>query len=187
MLTAISGNGTGGKVASVWGWSKIANQLVQSLNTTKLSAEKRAEYRDRYLNARYHVSLCRREYGLSQPDNSKKQQNLEAAKRELESFALLTDDIDPAWKDRFNLEDTLFAGAVLTNIKEHFTVHCDASLMAESMYQLHQHDLFKFIKLTTHYHRLSAYGLESDLEYCVAAVKHFFLLASPLASKPPIA
>lgn len=74
-----------------------------------------------------------------------------------------------AWKDRFNLEDTLFAGAVLNNIKENFTVHCDASLMAESMYKLHQHDLFEFIKLTTHYHRLSAYGLESDLEYCVTA------------------
>lgn len=74
-----------------------------------------------------------------------------------------------AWKDRFNLEDTLFAGAVLNNIKENFIVHCDSSLMAESMYQLHQHKLFAFIKLTTHYHRLSAYGLEQDLEYCVTA------------------
>ena len=74
-----------------------------------------------------------------------------------------------AWKDRFNLEDTLFAGAVLNNIKANFTVHCDASLMAESMYKMHQHDLSAFIKLTTHYHRLAAYGLEADLEYCVTA------------------
>ncbi len=72
-----------------------------------------------------------------------------------------------AWKDRFNLEDTLFAGAVIDRIKEHFTIHCDSSLMAEQMYQLHKEDMKKFIRTTTHWHRLASYGLESDLEYCV--------------------
>jgi 2-phosphosulfolactate phosphatase len=72
-----------------------------------------------------------------------------------------------AWKDRINLEDTLFAGAVIHRIKEHFTVHCDSSLMAEQMYQLHKDDMKSFIRLTTHWHRLAAYGLEKDLEYCV--------------------
>ncbi len=72
-----------------------------------------------------------------------------------------------AWKDRFNLEDTLFAGAVIGNIKERFTIHCDASLMAETMYLLHKNDLHTFIQQTTHYHRLAAYGLHTDLAYCV--------------------
>jgi len=72
-----------------------------------------------------------------------------------------------AWKDRINLEDTLFAGAVIHRIKEHFTIHCDSSLMAEQMYQLHKDDMKSFIRLTTHWHRLAAYGLEKDLEYCV--------------------
>lgn len=72
-----------------------------------------------------------------------------------------------AWKDRFNLEDTLFAGAVVNRVKEHFTIHDDSSLMAEDMYKLHQHDMYDFIKLTTHWHRLAAYGLQKDLEYCV--------------------
>ena len=72
-----------------------------------------------------------------------------------------------AWKDRFNLEDTLFAGAVISKIKEHFAIHCDSSLMAEDMYQLHCKDLYSFIRKTTHWHRLAAYGLEKDLEYCV--------------------
>ncbi len=71
------------------------------------------------------------------------------------------------WKDRFNLEDTLFAGAVINNIKQHFTVHCDSSLMAETMYRLHKNDLHTFIQQTTHYHRLAAYGLHKDLAYCV--------------------
>ncbi len=72
-----------------------------------------------------------------------------------------------AWKDRFNLEDTLFAGAVIEKVKAHFTIHCDSSLMAEQMYQHHKNDMHSFARLTTHWHRLSKFGLEKDLEYCV--------------------
>jgi len=71
------------------------------------------------------------------------------------------------WKDKFNLEDTLFAGAVIHKIKEHFTIHCDSSLMAENIYTLHQHDMLSFIRQLTHWHRLEKFGLEKDLEYCV--------------------
>lgn len=71
------------------------------------------------------------------------------------------------WKDRFNLEDTLFAGAVVSRLKENFTIHCDSSLMAESMYQLHKDDIHSFIRETTHWHRLAGYGLEKDLQWCV--------------------
>ena len=72
-----------------------------------------------------------------------------------------------AWKDRFNLEDTLFAGAVISKIKNYFIIHCDSSLMAEGIYQLHCKDIYSFIRKTTHWHRLASYGLEKDLEYCV--------------------
>ena len=73
-----------------------------------------------------------------------------------------------AWKDRFNLEDTLFAGAVIERVKDYFEIHCDSSLMAQNMYSLHKEDLKLFIRNTTHWHRLSQYGLEKDLEYCVS-------------------
>lgn len=72
-----------------------------------------------------------------------------------------------AWKNRFNLEDTLFAGAVVDRIRENFTINCDSSLMAEEMYRLHRNDLHSFIRRTSHWHRLAAYGLEKDLDYCV--------------------
>ncbi len=72
-----------------------------------------------------------------------------------------------AWKDRFNLEDTLFAGAVISQVKQYFTIHCDSSLMAADMYKLHCKRIYSFIKKTTHWHRLACYGLEKDLEYCV--------------------
>ena len=71
------------------------------------------------------------------------------------------------WKDKFNLEDTLFAGAVINRVKENFTIHCDSSLMAEEMYVKHKDDMLSFIQNLTHWHRLGKFGLEKDLEYCV--------------------
>src|SRR3982750_4327597 len=38
-----------------------------------------------------------------------------------------------AWKDRVNIEDTLFAGAVINRVKEHFAINCDSSKIAETM------------------------------------------------------
>ena len=71
------------------------------------------------------------------------------------------------WKDRYNLEDTLFAGAVISRIKNHFTIHCDSSLTAESMYELHKNDLHGFAPNITHYHRLvDRFGLIEDIRFC---------------------
>ncbi|MEK7199535.1 MAG: 2-phosphosulfolactate phosphatase, partial [Bacteroidota bacterium] len=72
-----------------------------------------------------------------------------------------------AWKDRFNLEDTLFAGAVINRVKDHFSIHCDSSLMAADMHAQHKKDMIRFVRQTTHWHRLASYGLETDLEYCI--------------------
>jgi 2-phosphosulfolactate phosphatase len=74
-----------------------------------------------------------------------------------------------AWKDRFNLEDTWFAGAVYHQIKDHFVSHCDSTMAAEQLYLQAQPDLFESVKKTTHYHRLSGYGLDKDIRYCVQA------------------
>lgn len=74
-----------------------------------------------------------------------------------------------AWKDKINLEDTLFAGAVVSWVKNHFMIDCDSSQMAEALYQEAKEDLFQFIKTknASHYHRLSGYGLQKDIQYCL--------------------
>lgn len=74
-----------------------------------------------------------------------------------------------AWKDRVNLEDTLFAGAVISRIKEHFTINCDSSQIAETLYNEAKDDLYEFMKVkdASHYHRLTNYGLEKDIRYCL--------------------
>jgi 2-phosphosulfolactate phosphatase len=73
-----------------------------------------------------------------------------------------------AWKDRVNMEDSLFAGAVIHQVRDHFTIHCDASLAAETLYQHSRVDTWSFIQKTTHYHRLAAYGLEKDMQWCIS-------------------
>ncbi|CAN5422008.1 2-phosphosulfolactate phosphatase family protein [soil metagenome] len=74
-----------------------------------------------------------------------------------------------AWKDRVNIEDTLFAGAVINRVKEHFNINCDASQLAETMYTDAREDMFEFLKNknASHYHRLTKFGLEKDIRYCL--------------------
>jgi 2-phosphosulfolactate phosphatase len=72
------------------------------------------------------------------------------------------------WKDRVNIEDTLFAGAVISKIKEHFTIHCDSSLTAELLYETNKHDIVGFAPKLTHYHRLvDRFGLIEDINFCL--------------------
>jgi len=75
-----------------------------------------------------------------------------------------------AWKDRVNMEDSLFAGAVISRVKEHFTINCDSSHIAEKMYEKGKKDLFDFMKKNeaSHYHRLMGFGLEKDIRYCLS-------------------
>ncbi len=74
-----------------------------------------------------------------------------------------------AWKDRVNMEDSLFAGAVVSQVKEHFSINCDASHMAENLYHLAKSDLYEFMKANdaSHYHRLTNFGLERDIRHCL--------------------
>jgi len=74
-----------------------------------------------------------------------------------------------AWKDRVNIEDLLFAGAVINRVKDAFNINCDASHISETIYCNAKHDLFQFMKDqdASHYHRLMNYGLEKDIRYCL--------------------
>lgn len=74
-----------------------------------------------------------------------------------------------AWKDRINIEDTLFAGAVISRIKNHFQQNCDAGQIAETLYDQAKNDLFGFMKEknASHYLRLIGFGLEEDIKFCL--------------------
>lgn len=74
-----------------------------------------------------------------------------------------------AWKNRVNLEDTLFAGAVINRIGKNFSINCDSSQMAMAIYKEAKPDLYKFMKNkeASHYKRLTGFGLEKDIRYCL--------------------
>jgi 2-phosphosulfolactate phosphatase len=72
------------------------------------------------------------------------------------------------WKNKFNIEDVLFAGAVIEEVKENFEIHCDSSFMANQLYKQQKDHLTDYIKTVTHWHRLAAYGLEADMLYCIS-------------------
>lgn len=76
-----------------------------------------------------------------------------------------------AWKDRVNIEDSLFAGNVIHKIKEHFSINCDASKMVEGLYETASSNLYEFMKSknASHYQRLSSFGLEKDIQYCLTS------------------
>ena len=75
-----------------------------------------------------------------------------------------------AWKDRVNMEDTLFAGAVISRVGAHFNIQCDSSSIASTLFHEAGNDRFEFMKNknATHYHRLMKYGLEKDIRYCLS-------------------
>jgi 2-phosphosulfolactate phosphatase len=74
-----------------------------------------------------------------------------------------------AWKDRINVEDTLFAGAVIDRINNQFDINCDASKIALSIYNESAGNFYEYIKTKniTHYQRLSSYDLEKDIQHCL--------------------
>lgn len=74
-----------------------------------------------------------------------------------------------AWKDKVNIEDMLLAGAVINKVKQNFDINCDSSQIAETVYMEAKKDLYEFMKAknASHYQRLSGYGLEKDIRYCL--------------------
>lgn len=71
------------------------------------------------------------------------------------------------WKNQFNLEDTLFAGAVINRLKSDFEISCDAGIAAEKLYISSKDDVYGFLKGSSHFKRLSGFGVEDDIKFCI--------------------
>lgn len=71
------------------------------------------------------------------------------------------------WKDSANLEDTLFAGAVVKALRSEFVAFDDSSVIAEDLYGLAQHDLGAYMNKSSHSHRLAALNIGEDVKFCL--------------------
>ena len=63
----------------------------------------------------------------------------------------------------------LVCGAVIQRIGKHFSINCDSSQIALALYKEAKPDSGTFMKNkeASHYKRLTGFGLEKDIRYCL--------------------
>jgi 2-phosphosulfolactate phosphatase len=72
------------------------------------------------------------------------------------------------WKDRFSLEDSLFAGALVQSLldSEKYETICDSSLAACDLWSLAKNDLNGYVQKSAQRSRLRKLGLDDVINYC---------------------
>jgi 2-phosphosulfolactate phosphatase len=72
------------------------------------------------------------------------------------------------WKNKFNLEDTLFAGALAESILKHngYMTICDSVHASIDLWNLAKHNMMPFIEKAAQRHRLKKNSLDDVIEYC---------------------
>jgi 2-phosphosulfolactate phosphatase len=75
------------------------------------------------------------------------------------------------WKDRFSLEDTIFAGALTDKLLQtgHYETSCDSAIASFDLWSLARPDILAYIEKAAQRHRLSKNGLDDVIEYCFTA------------------
>jgi 2-phosphosulfolactate phosphatase len=71
------------------------------------------------------------------------------------------------WKNNFNLEDTLFAGAVIEQLKGGNYKLDDPAIAANDLFQLGKNDIPAYLNKTSHGERLKKLGIEKDIAFCL--------------------
>jgi len=77
------------------------------------------------------------------------------------------------WKDRFNIEDAMYAGAVVNKLSEHkdFYDMGDSALAAKYLFQTGFKNPVRFLHNSSHKERLAKLGLKDDVKYCLQVDK----------------
>ena len=74
------------------------------------------------------------------------------------------------WKNKFNLEDTLFAGALVEYLSDslnfNLNLSCDSAVAALDLWTIAKEDLLDYVEKTSHRHRLKRMVLDDVIEYC---------------------
>ncbi len=72
------------------------------------------------------------------------------------------------WNNRFNIEDTLFGGALTLKLLEKgYTLNSDAARIALSMWMEAEPDVREYVNRSEHIKRLEANNLEDSVNYCL--------------------
>lgn len=71
------------------------------------------------------------------------------------------------WKGKFNLEDTLFAGALVEKLKAEVNPACDAPLAAQALYNQAKSNMVGFLSNSSHVKRLAKLNIHKDITFCL--------------------
>ena len=71
------------------------------------------------------------------------------------------------WKGKINLEDSLFAGALVDKLRKHIEPDCDAPLIAQQLYLAAKDDMVKFLSTSSHVKRLNRLNIHKDIDFCL--------------------
>lgn len=74
-----------------------------------------------------------------------------------------------AWKGKVNMEDTLFAGALISKLSGEYELECDAPLASKTLYEAVKNDLYGYMQQASHARRLSKFGVDDDIRFCLIA------------------
>jgi 2-phosphosulfolactate phosphatase len=71
------------------------------------------------------------------------------------------------WKGKINLEDTLFAGAVIEGLHDIFDSENDSAIAALTLYKSAKNDIMKFLSKSSHVKRLKGLNITKDIAFCL--------------------
>ena len=74
------------------------------------------------------------------------------------------------WKNRFNLEDTVFAGALINSLTQQspdFGNLADSAIASAHLHNAAKDDLYKFLSNSSHRNRLQRLNLDEDIRFCL--------------------
>ncbi|KAA9340766.1 2-phosphosulfolactate phosphatase [Adhaeribacter soli] len=72
-----------------------------------------------------------------------------------------------AWKGKFNLEDTLFAGALIEKLGSEYEPENDATLGANVIWEAAKADRRAFLENSSHVKRLARLDIVKDVDFCL--------------------
>ena len=76
------------------------------------------------------------------------------------------------WKGLFNLEDSLYAGALITALSQSHTFDCDAALAMKTLFQSTKNDMAVFLNQASHAKRLQNHHIGADIDFCLTWNKY---------------
>lgn len=71
------------------------------------------------------------------------------------------------WKGHFNLEDSLYAGALVKSLESTHEAAEDGALAMKSLFEKEGHHMNRFLSQASHAKRLQNHGIERDIDFCL--------------------